>query len=197
MAATFLQLPEALGGVRFGPFQGIIKVGSDPSQCSLSLDPTQGVHPVHATLTPQASGTYVLAPSLPEAGVFLQPKGQTHLWPVRSPVSASPGDVVVFGTPMGPRFEIQCDTSSAPAEEGKPGLAKRSASEVQRQVSARILSTPGPIREVYHMVHRIRSGSFNNPRTLVMFGVGAVTLLAAGTVSCSGIGYYLMHYVVK
>ena len=197
MAATFLQLPEALGGVRFGPFQGIIKIGSDPSQCSLSLDPTHGVHPVHATLTPQTSGTYVLAPSLPEAGVFLQPKGQTHLWPVRSPVSASPGDVVVFGTPMGPRFEIQCDAPPDRPDKGPPGLAERSASEMQRQMSARLLSTPGPIREVYHMVHRIRSGSFNNPRTIVMLLAGAFTLLAAGTASCSGVGYYLMHYVVK
>lgn len=197
MAATYLQLPEALGAVKYGPFHGAITIGSDPAQCSLSLDPNQGVHPVHATLTPQASGSYVLAPSLPEAGVFLQPKGQAHLWPVRSPVSASQGDVVVFGTPMGPRFTIQRDEESSSSEASGSGLGRRAASEAGRQLTARVLSVPGPVREVYHMIHRLRTGSLSNPQTTVAVVFGVITVMGAGTLTCSGVGYYLMNYVLK
>lgn len=197
MAATFLQLPEALGAVKYGPFHGAITIGSDPAQCSLSLDPNQGVHPVHATLTPQSSGSYVLAPSRPEAGVFLQPKDQAHLWPVRTPVAASAGDVVVFGTPMGPRFTIQREEETSASKGPQAGLGKRTTSEARRQLTARLLSAPGPVREVYHMVHRLRSGSLSNPQTTVAVVFGVIAVMGAGTLTCSGVGYYLMNYVLK
>ena len=50
MAQTFLQLPPELGGLRFGPFDQWIQIGSDPKRNQIVLDPAHGVFPSHCAI---------------------------------------------------------------------------------------------------------------------------------------------------
>jgi hypothetical protein len=104
-----------MGGLRFGPFPGAVTIGSDSRRSQLVLDPAHGVYPVHATLTPGPDATFTLAPATRECKVFLMPMGQAHLWPVTGPVQAKVGDLVVVGTPIGPRFQILQDVPAGAA----------------------------------------------------------------------------------
>lgn len=215
---TFLQLPPELGGVRFGPFAGTVTIGSDAKRAQLVLDPSHGVYPVHATLAPGGGGTFALAPAGRDCKLFLLPLGQAHLWPVTGPVQAKAGDLVVVGTPMGPRFQILQDVpvGAAPSVDGVvqnavrtggeaglvqgvssfvDGMVRPTASgvagEIQRQATSRALATNGIARDAYQAWTRFRTGVLRNPTVLVGLLLALVGLVGTGSVSCTGIAYVL------
>ncbi|MEZ4323331.1 MAG: hypothetical protein R3F61_38055 [Myxococcota bacterium] len=106
MAATFLQLPPEQGALRFGPFDGVVHLGSDNRRCQIVLDPSQGVYPVHATLAAAPGGLYHFAPTEMGAKCFVVQQGSPQMWPVNSAVQVKSGDSIIVGTPGGPRFQI-------------------------------------------------------------------------------------------
>jgi len=213
-AKTFLQLPMQMGGLRFGPFVSTITIGSDPTQNQIVLDSGHGVYPSHATIHDVGDGTYTLAPVQPQCQVFLIPVGQQQAWPVRAPVQASPGDMVVFGTPQGPRFQLQREDPNAHVKSaaqiaaesrsrgGEAGFVHGAnamidnafgpsrrggiGGEMERVAKARLL-TRSPFREIYGIYSRIRTGALTNPRYIVAAVMAAGTAFMGGTVGCSGI----------
>ena len=113
----FLQLPPEMGGARFGPFPGRCVLGSDPKRAQIVLDPSLGVFPVHATVTRTGPTQFTVVPANRECKLFLTPNNQSHTWPIGTPVQANAGDLLIIGTPAGPRFQLQSDQpiTSAPA----------------------------------------------------------------------------------
>lgn len=123
--STYLQLPLELGGLRFGPFDGAVTLGSDARRSQIVLDPSHGVFPVHVTVTPLPDGSYTIAPANRDGKVFVQPAGQPHVWPITSPVQAREGDLLVVGTVGGPRFLLvrEGPTTAAPSADQIVGTA--------------------------------------------------------------------------
>lgn len=216
--ATFLQLPPDLGGMRFGPFTGIIQIGSDARRNQLVLDPSHGIYPHHATIADMGNGTYTIAPAGRDCKVFLLQTGQVHVWPLNAPVQAKAGDMVIFGTPHGPRFQLQQEqqgpgksmgqvATEARNRGGEAGLihgingfigsffapAKRSGigGEVQRRAQANMLANAGPMRSLYTIWTRMRTGALANPYYIVGAIIAVVGLAGTGSVSCSGIVYII------
>jgi hypothetical protein len=211
-AQTFLQLPMQMGGLRFGPFTSTVNIGSDPQTNQIVLDAGHGIYPAHATLHDMDDGTYSLAPAQPACQVFLIPAGQQQPWPVRSPVQAKPGDMAVFGTPQGPRFEIQrkehlkksASQIAAEARErgGEAGFVQGAnalldntfgpsrrggvGGEMERVAKARLM-TKSPFREIYGIYTRVRTGALTNPRYIVAALMVVGTAIMGGTASCGGV----------
>ena len=216
---TFLQLPPELGGLRFGPFESWIQIGSDPKRNQIVLDPAHGVYPAHCAIGPMPDGRYSVAPASPECKVFILPAGQQQMWPVTSPVQASAGDMVVFGTPSGPRFHIlrEGPVGQAPTAreivqtarqtggergfiQGVTGLASsltKPASdkssgisrEIQRRSQASMLASNGPFRMLYVLSTRFRQGQLFSPYMIVGMGIAIIGTLGTGSVTCSGVAY--------
>jgi len=211
-AKTFLQLPMQMGGLRFGPFTSAVNIGSDPKHNQIVLDSGHGVYPAHATLHDLSDGTYTLAPVQPACQVFLVQAGQQQPWPVRSPVQANPGDMVIFGTPQGPRFQIQREevekktaaqiAAEARAQGGEAGFVHGAnalidnafgpsrrggvGGEMERVAKARML-TKSPFREIYGIYSRIRTGALTNPRYIVAALMVVGSAIMGGTASCGGL----------
>ncbi|MEQ1567860.1 MAG: hypothetical protein ABMA64_19630 [Myxococcota bacterium] len=216
MARTlFLQLPPELGGVKYGPFPGSVTIGSDPKRSQLCVDPSHGVYPVHVTLAHMPDGTITVAPARLDCKVFLVPAGQPHVWPATGPVQARPGDVVIVGTPAGPRFQMSTDAPiRAPTARGVAtnvqqgehgfvqgmtdvidGLVKPAGSgiagEIHRQTVARALARPGPVRSAYVVYTKLRSGQLFTPYVMVGLVFALVGLIGTGSVSCTGVMYVI------
>lgn len=104
--ATFLQLPPEQGGLRFGPFTGIVQLGSDPRRCQITLDASHGIYPLHATLADAGHGVYHFAPVEHGAKAFVVQAGSPQVWPVQGAVQVKSGDSIIVGTPAGPRFQV-------------------------------------------------------------------------------------------
>lgn len=219
MAQTFMQLPPELGGLRFGPFDEWIQIGSDARRNQIVLDPSHGVFPVHCAIRALPDGRYSVAPVTPECRVFIMPSGQNQVWPVTSPVQASHGDMVIFGTPSGPRFHLLREGPAAKAPSaaeivqtarrtgGERGLIEGLSSfgarltqrptqggisgEIQRRAQARMLSQSGPMRSAYMLWTRFRHGSLTSPYFIVGAMSALIGLIGTGSVSCSGIFYII------
>ena len=219
MAQTFLQLPPELGGLRFGPFDQWIQIGSDPKRNQIVLDPAHGVFPAHCAIGCMPDGRYTITPTSAECKVFVMPGGQAQVWPVTGPVQASHGDMVIFGTPSGPRFQILREgpavaapsareiVQSARQTGGEKGFVEgvsntfdamfRPSSrggiqgEVQRRAQAQMLAKAGPMRSFYVFWTRFRSGAFNNPYYIVAAMSAIIGLIGTGSVSCTGAMYAL------
>jgi len=207
-----------MGGLRFGPFTAAVSIGSDPKHNQIVLDAGHGIYPVHATLHDLSDGTYTLAPVQPACQVFLVPAGQQQPWPVRGPVQAKPGDMVVFGTPQGPRFQIQRDqieqksasqiAAEARATGGEAGFVQGAnalldnafgpsrrggvAGELERTAKARML-TRTPFRELYQIYTRVRTGALTNPRYIVAALMVLASAFMGGTATCGGLVTALYH----
>ncbi len=191
------------GGVRFGPFQGAFRIGTDPKKVQIVLDPSGNLKPEHAVVTPYANGVFGIEPA-PGAGLWLAVQGQPAVWPIQSPVQVNPGDHLIFGSPGGPRFALQVEAAAeaprpadaiptatvgwAGATQGaRPGLGTAVGNEMIRQGTVRLLARPGPIRDAYSLWSRFRGGSLTSPYMLVSIVFGVLGALFAGTVSCTGI----------
>jgi hypothetical protein len=146
-------------------------------------------------IAPSGPGAYTVQPAEQGCGLFLIQAGNPNVWPVQGPVQAKVGDQVVFGTPQGPRFEIQQEgaaakpTASAPPPGpgfgGPTGSAL--AAEMQRQSTARLVTKVPFFRELYKLQHKVQTGSFANPYTIVTALFAVVGVIAAGGVTCSGL----------
>ncbi len=203
-----------LGGLRFGPFTATILVGSDPQRNQIVLDAGHGVYPSHATIHDLGDGTYTVAPAQPQCQMFIIQQGQQQTWPVRAPVQANPGDMIVFGTPQGPRFQLQREdpnahlktqaqiAAEAKARGGEAGFihganalldnafgpSKRGGvgGEMERVAKARML-TRSPFREIYQVYTRVRTGALTNPRYIVAALMVVGGMFMGGTASCGGL----------
>jgi hypothetical protein len=208
----FLQLPPELGGVRFGPFPGNVTIGSDPKRSQIVLDPSMGIFPSHALLGRLGDGSLSLSPGAKEAKVFLMPNGQPHVWPITSAVQVNLGDQIIVGTPTGPRFQLLGDQPMAAAPSaaqivstaqrgGEKGFVQSMSAavdgifrptgggisgEVQRQLTSRALARNPWIRDGYTFWTRFRSGSLFSPYMVVGLMFAVISMLGAGTFSCSG-----------
>lgn len=213
----FLQLTPEFGSVRYGPFPSSIVIGSDPKRCQIILDPSMGIFPVHASLGRLADGSLALSPQSKEAKLFLMPSGQPHTWPVTGPVVVNLGDLIVLGTPAGPRFQIQSDLprSAAPSaaqilttaqQSGEQGFIQSMSQaidsvfrpsgggisgEIQRQIVARSLAHNPVIRDTYYLWSRLRTGSLFTPYTVVALLFATLSLIGTGSLSCSGLLWVL------
>lgn len=122
MARAWLQLAPEMGGFRYGPFVGTIRLGSDRARCAVPIDPAWGVLPCHARLDPTPTGTYRVTPEAPNAPVFVLSAGQHTPWPIGSGTEVRPGDAIIVASPGGPRFTVEVEAiAAAPA----PTAAKR------------------------------------------------------------------------
>jgi len=216
----FLQLPPELGGVKYGPFPGSVVIGSDPKRAALVLDPSHGIYPVHVTIARLPDGTITVAPSRPECKVFLAPAGQPHVWPATGPVQARPGDLVIVGTPAGPRFQLQTDAPVGPAPTagqimasarqtgGEHGFVqgvnqfvdgivaptgRGIAGEIQRQAISRTIARPGPFQTAYVLWTRFRGGQLFSSYVLIGVMFAVLGLLGTGSVSCTGLMYVVWN----
>lgn len=209
---TYLQLPPQQGGTRFGPFPaGVIQLGTDPNHCQISLAATPGIAPIHVMISPMGGGRFNVQPIQQGLELHLIQRGQTQLWPIQGPTTATQGDAVVIGGAGGPTFTLQWEdpvVAAGPVARGPtgaaPGIAPGSGgfggprgrsnnlasgigAEMQRQAFARVLGRAGPLRDIYHMMYRLRSGALTNPRVIV----GVIGTMAAGFVavatSCAGL----------
>lgn len=194
MSQTLLTLAPEFGGQRFGPFQGVITLGSDPSRCQVVLHPSTGVQPVHALLTDMGS-TWQLQPAAVGCAVFLR-KPNGRVGAVTTGVSLSPGDSVVLGGPTGPALMVNRMAGAAPGARpgGAPGVAGRIpgsqhlnsnafAREARRQVESSLVTTPIG-REVYRYWTRFRSGAMLRPRYIIGAVIGIVVVMGGGCLTC-------------
>lgn len=218
--ATFLQLPPEQGGLRFGPFNGIVQIGSDPRRCQITLDAGQGIYPMHATLVEAGGGLYHFAPVEMGAKAFVVQQGSPQVWPVQAAVQVKSGDSIIVGTPAGPRFQViggppgMASQGPGPAMAGvgaggmlgalgsmmsgpqrhpsrqQTSFGQGIADEFARRGRARMM-TQSPFREIAMLQTRLRSGNLFNPVTIVGVLFTIAGMLSAGAFSCSGLAYSL------
>ncbi|MCA9566874.1 MAG: hypothetical protein KC656_03490 [Myxococcales bacterium] len=213
--ATVLQLPPEQGGLVFGPFEGIVQLGSDPRRSQIQLDSRHGIYPLHATLALTASGPHQFAPAELGAKCFLAQAGSQQVWPVNGAVQVKPGDSIILGTPGGPRFTLVEQAISvrgpvagagaamaAGAAGGgllavldgifqprhrrrNQGLGQGIADEVARRAQAELFRQ-GPLRELSYMYRRARMGALFSPYAIVGGMITLFSMIGAGSVTCFG-----------
>ncbi len=189
MSQTFLQVAQAQGGHRFGPFTGIVQIGSHPQQCQVLL---QGLMPVHCQVMDNGNGTWTVTPTDRNGQVFLIQAGDQQLWPVQAPVIASPGDTLVLGSQQGARLTVlneqQVQASAPPPSTAQKatGFAGSMQKELSRQAHARLMHRNRWYRDFYNYSYRLRSGSLTNPRVLVPLIGGVLGAIGTGFVACAG-----------
>lgn len=204
--AIFLQLPAEMGGLRFGPFDGIVQLGSDARRCQIVLDSNQGIYPMHATLAPAGGGQFHFAPADLNAKCFVIQHGSPQVWPVQGAVEVKIGDALVVGTPAGPRFHLVDATGHRPARAAgggmmasfqsaigmqptrrtnQPSLQQGLADEVQRRAQASMMRN-STFRELSYLHRRLKTGQLFSPVNIIGALITIGSMLLAGGVSCSG-----------
>lgn len=199
MASTYLDLPPNMGGTQFGPFQGVIQIGSDPQQCQIVLNQQMGIAPVHVTVADQGNGQYMVAPAQRGFGLFLARGGGQNVQPIGGATQAAPGDAIILGNPGGPRFTLRREEGpgkGAPvAGQGRsrPGMGEQIMNEAWRQGTARLMMRNRWFREIYQTWYRYRTGALSNPRVIVGLVSSIVVMLLAGVASCGGVIAAIEH----
>lgn len=194
-----------MGGLTFGPFNGIVQLGSDARRCQIVLDSSQGVFPVHATLAPAGGGAFHFSPADMQAKCFVIQTGSPQVWPVNAAVQVNLGDALVVGTPAGPRFHL-VDASShvapraaggglldslgamvgAPKRRNQPSLADGLSNEVQRRAQASLMRN-STFRELTYLHRRFKTGQLFSPVNIIGALVTLGGMVFAGGLSCSGL----------
>jgi hypothetical protein len=193
MAQTFLDLPPQMGGQQFGPFYGTVQIGSDSAACQIVLNTMPGIAPIHAQLTDQGDGTYMIAPTQRGYGLFVAQGGGAQLKPCPGATVVNPGDSIIVGTPAGPRFNIRRvegpagSAGSNVPKGGGSGMGSKVMNELWRQQYARLMYRNPIFRQFQHMSFRYRSGALSNPRVLVGLITGSIAIVGAGIAGCAGI----------
>ncbi len=206
--ATLLQLPPAQGGLAFGPFEGIVQLGSDPRRSQIQLDSRHGIYPLHATLALSPNGVHRFAPAEADAKCFVVRAGSPQVWPVTAVVEVKAGDSLILGTPAGPRF-LLVEQPEASAREGSGfqlggvlsvldrlfqpryrsyhdrSLGQGIVDEFIRRGQAQLFRQ-GPLREVAYLYRRARTGVLFSPYTIVGTLIALFGVLSTGVVSCFG-----------
>jgi hypothetical protein len=201
--ATYLQLPVDMGGTRFGPFQGVVYIGSDPSRCQIVLDAKLGVFAVHCVLTETGPGAYTASATQRGLKLFLIQKGEKKPWPIEQPVQAKPGDQIVLASETGPRFVIEHVPGQSLATPGGPqaaggadssNLGSGIANEMSRRMQAQLIAKNPVFRTLYQLKAKFKPGFWKSPYFIVstLGAVGAALL--GGVATCSGVLYKLIPY---
>lgn len=199
----FLQLTAEFGGTKFGPFTNPeIRLGSDPEKNDIVLPEGLGVAPEHVRLTKQQDDAYVLAPTARTTTVYLYKVDGRPPKQITSPTTITEGDGFSVVTPEGPRFTLvlEAERKEKAADEGKAkkkkGKDKLSAGtmmeEIKRQGLARALAT-GAGQFLGNAWTFIKSGSFMQPRYIIMGLMLLSGWVFAGGIGCTaaGVGYQL------
>lgn len=187
MSWFVLTLSPEFGSTSFGPFApGPVALGSDPGRCQVVLNPSLGVRPTHAVITPMNANTFVLQPAEQGIGLFYFVGGRGQEQPVGNAVQLRPGDAFAIGSPAGPRFIVGLYTQpAAPASQGfKLGgrsvpTAGQMGQEVKRQTSTSIMTNP-VVQEVSKLFWQVRTGAIFQPRVILGFALGLFGFLLAG-----------------
>ena len=182
----FLQLSEAFGGTRFGPFLGNeVKLGSDPApQCDITLPSAMGVFPLHVRLVVQGDGSIIVGPGERSAAITVW-RGGAKGRSIASPVALSHGDSFALVSETGPKFTllyIQAERQKvgAPRKRGpKMPTKKGLIAEIKRLGLAKAISSKvgQNLASGYHFVV---SGAIFQPRYIIMGVTMAGSFLMAG-----------------
>lgn len=207
--ATILRLPPDQGGLSFGPFDGIVQLGSDPRRTQIQLDARHGIYPLHATLALSPNGPHQFAPAELDAKCFVAQQGSAQVWPVQGVVQVNTGDSLILGTPGGPRFLLVEAGASVhpnpvaaagagagamavlnrltqrPSHRRSGNLGQDIANEFLRRGQMQLFRN-GPFREVAYLLRRYRTGALFSPVTIVGGLITLFGMLGAGAMSCFG-----------
>ena len=185
----FLQLSEAFGGTRFGPFlSSEVKLGSDPApQCDITLPAAMGVFPLHVRLIVQGDGSVIVGPGERGAAITVW-RGGTKGRAIASPVALSHGDSFALVSETGPKFTllyIQAERQKvgAPRKRGpKMPTKKGLIAEIKRLGLAKAISSKigQNLATGYHFVV---SGAIQQPRYIIMGVTMAGSFIMAGGAS--------------
>jgi hypothetical protein len=204
---AFVSLTRAFGGTRFGPFDGpYVALGSDPEQCHIVLPRELGVYPVHAWLTIEDGGTFVLQPAEQRATVYSHAHGTPM--PLTTAVRLGSSQQFSLVSPDGARFIVEYAAPQADHgwQQGMPvaarGQGDRSspggsgpriggrrmptagdlAAEARRQAGVHLMT--GPLAQFSHLFHRLQSGALFQPRYIIGALVALGGVLFTG---CTGL----------
>ena len=191
---TYLRLAPEFGGTRFGPFETIeVRLGSDPDNCHIVLQPELGVQPDHVKLLRQGTNNLILAPSARTSTVFLWKRGANRSTQLVTPTAVTPGDSFSLVTPEGPRFiieldelpeEVKAQRERAKPKSGRARLSKETfAAEGKRQIWTRLLVL-GPAQLAQRAWIYISSGAIFMPRNIILMGMLASGWVFGGVASC-------------
>lgn len=192
----YLQLDPRQGKQVFGPFEGMITLGTHPAQCQVVVQ-APGIQPFHAQLWPTGPGQFGLQPVERGLKVFMVPRGRHDELPVTTAVSLGVGDSIVLGSPAGPRFQV-LDQAPATVPTGAVGQLAQTARqnayanafgrEVERQVTSRLIAKNPMFREAYQLWYRYRSGAMMSPRVIIPAVLAGLGVLATFAATCGGVG---------
>lgn len=194
MTHTTLTLDAARGGTRFGPFgPGTLTFGSDPSRCQIVVPSESGILPCHAMISVHGSG-WRIQPAAIGAPIFVRTMGR--LQPVSSYADVSVGDEIVLGSPQGPSYRVDragtapraATANSSSVLSGIPGSEHLTADafkrEGWRQLESSLVTLPYG-RDIYRIVHRVRTGAWLRPRNIIAGAVALVVFLGGGCLTCA------------
>ena len=146
-------------------------------------------YPTHMSLHPAGAKAYRLEIDHPDAGVFLQRKGEAQMFPVRETTMVSCGDTVVLGTLNGPPFTIDNDAPAASPASVQGDLGGRLGQEVRSGARPHAIEKAASRRLPYvePRTHR----QLQQPNLCGWRLTGLLAAVLAGSASCPGLAYML------
>ena len=202
-AIVTLGLDPQYGGTVFGPFQSTtIVLGSEPSQCTITLHEGMGVRSTHAQLIVQPDGVCVLQPTDIAGPVYIfGPKGPERL---RGAARLGHGESFALVASDGIRFTVgvvQQTFTATPASARPIGAGRLSApalvAEAKRQIDA-TAQTIGPVATARKAGYRAKTGAMFQPRQLVgvVFILGFMAIMSCGgMVGLGGLAGFLKRFI--
>lgn len=202
-AIVTLGLDPEYGGTVFGPFQSTtVVLGSEPSQCTITLHEGMGVRSTHAQLIVQPDGVCVLQPTDIAGPVYIfGPKGPERL---RGAARLGQGESFALVAADGVRFTIgvQHQTVTATPASARPiGAGRLSApalvAEAKRQLDA-TAQTVGPVATARKAGYQAKSGALFNPQKVVgvLFILGFMAVISCGgMVGLGGLAGFLKRFI--
>lgn len=196
---VFLQLAPEFGSTKFGPFPGAeIRLGSDPGRNDIVLSEALGIAPEHARLVKQQDDTFLIAPVERTSQVWVWRADGRPAKQITAPMALQAGDGFSLVSAEGPRFIIVLEypKPAVTAKDGpKGGLGKAakklSAGTLMEEIKRRGLATALTSSAGNFAASAwtfIRSGTFLQPRYIVLGMTIAAGWIFAGTMSCGAIG---------
>lgn len=201
-AVVTLALGPEYGGTVFGPFQNTtVVLGSEPTQCTITLHEGLGVRSTHAQLIVQPDGQCVLQPTDIAGPVFIfTAKGPERL---RSAVRLGHGDSFALVASDGVRFTVnvaQQVITATPAAARPVGAGRLAApalmNEAKRQLEAKA-QTVAPIAAARKVQYQAKTSSLFQPRNIIgaVFILGFMLVMSCGgMVGLGGVATFLQRF---
>lgn len=201
-AVVTLALGPEYGGTVFGPFQtGTVVLGSEPSQCTITLHESLGVRSTHAQLIVQPNGECILQPIDVAGPVFIfTNKGPERL---RGAARLNQGDSFALVAQDGVRFTVgvvQQVITATPAAARPVGAGRLSApalvNEAKRQLEAKA-QTVAPVAAARKVGYQAKSGALFQPRNVIgaVFIIGFMLVMSCGSlVGLGGLAGWLKTF---